>query len=71
MGLQLNINRIRWQRAHEVAQGIAIALSREQLPKQYFEAIALNPGDAEKMEAEENARRAMAKAQNDFQGNTW
>lgn len=56
VGLHLNQGRIRWQRAFEVAQGIAISLSKEKLPNEYFEAIAANDKHAKDM-AEEDALR--------------
>lgn len=62
MGLHLHINRTRWQRAHEVRQGIEIAFNnKDPLPSSYFEAIASSRAEALEMEDEENCRRAEAR----------
>jgi hypothetical protein len=60
LGLWLNIDRVREQKAHEVYTGICYALGKGPLPKEYFDGIALVPGDAKELAFETNMRRKVA-----------
>lgn len=61
VGLHLNINRIRWQRVHEVSQAIAVANSNEDMPDEYFDAMASYKSQVEDMKARENLKRMEAR----------
>ncbi len=58
--LWLNLPRQRMQRAHEVYQGICLALSKSPFPASYFDAVALLGEDAAAEAFRVNAQREAA-----------
>jgi hypothetical protein len=60
LGLWLNLDRVRQQRAHEVFTAICYAFGKGDLPEGYFDGVALVPGDAKELGFEVNMRRRVA-----------
>ncbi len=69
VGLWLNLERVRLQRASEVMRGISFAFGRGKLPGELFEAISLTPEEAAEAAFAANAERekAAAKAKHGFE----
>lgn len=60
VGLHLNIDRVRLQRASEVMTGIGFALSHGALPEAFFDAVALTAEDAQELRFATNMARSIA-----------
>jgi hypothetical protein len=62
VGLWLNIERIRLQRAADTWRGHAAALSTGKIPKAWFDALAAYPEQADELEYVTNMERLTAAA---------